>query len=83
MRTLFRSWQTAFIVLGAAVGIGVSVFTVVGHGQATASGQIFAEPQAPAPRDAPANLATKILEPFTVKTVGDVMVKRNGASLDA
>jgi len=83
MRTLFRSWQAAFIVLSAAVGIGVSVFTVVGHGQATASGQIFAEPQAPAPRDAPANLATKILEPFTVTTVGDVMVKRTGASLDA
>jgi poly-gamma-glutamate synthesis protein (capsule biosynthesis protein) len=55
---------------------------VVGHGQNVASGQRFLEPTPPAQRDMASNLATKITAPFTVASVGDVMVKRTGASLE-
>jgi poly-gamma-glutamate capsule biosynthesis protein CapA/YwtB (metallophosphatase superfamily) len=74
-----RVWPVA---LGIA-GLCFSLFTMVGHGQITASGQRFAEPPVAAPRDAATNLATKVMAPFTVTSVGDVMVKRTGASLEA
>ncbi len=61
----------------------VVALTIVGHGQNTQSGQRFTVPTEPAPRDAAANLALKIQAPFTLTSVGDVMVKRTGASLDA
>jgi len=74
---------------GQAVAIGVTglcmiVSSVVGHGQMTVSGQRFSEPRVPAARDAAVtNLAMKITAPFTVAAVGDVMVKRTGAELEA
>ena len=55
--------------------------SMVGHGQNTASGQRFGEPPVRVTRDASTNLATKVLAPFTVASVGDVMVKRSGAVL--
>jgi poly-gamma-glutamate synthesis protein (capsule biosynthesis protein) len=64
-------------------GLCVSLFGIVGHGQNTASGQRFAEPPVTAARDAAANLTTKVTAPFTVTTVGDVMVKRTGGALEA
>lgn len=75
--------RSALIGLTAAAGLSLGLFTVVGYGQNTASGQRFAEPPAAAPRDLATNLATKILTPFTVSSVGDVMIKRTGASLEA
>jgi poly-gamma-glutamate synthesis protein (capsule biosynthesis protein) len=78
----YRRWRTTFRGLLSATGAALILTTIVGHGQNTASGQRFAEPSAPAPRDAASNLAMKILVPFTVASVGDVMVKRTGASLE-
>ena len=74
--------RSALIGASAITAICVSLLTLTGHGQNTASGQRFAEPPVAAPRDAAANLATKILAPFTVASVGDVMVKRTGAALE-
>ncbi len=79
----FGSRRTLAVGAGAAVALSLSWFVVVGHGQNTASGQRFGEPPVQAPRDAATNLATKVLAPFTVTSVGDVMVKRTGASLEA
>ena len=70
-------------VAAGIAGLCVCLFGVVGHGQNTASGQRFGEPPVAAPRDAGVNLATKIVAPFTVATVGDVMVKRTGGALEA
>ena len=83
MRTLFRSGRQLSSCSARRSASGSASSPSSGMARPPPRGQIFAEPQAPAPRDAPANLATKILEPFTVTTVGDVMVKRTGASLDA
>ena len=67
MQTNSTQWRSALIGLTVVTGVCLSLFTVVGHGQNTASGQRFAEPPVPAAsRDAAANLATKILAPFTV-----------------
>jgi poly-gamma-glutamate synthesis protein (capsule biosynthesis protein) len=44
------------------------------------SGQVFAEPSPP-PRDFAQDLAMKITTPFTVASVGDVMVKRPASML--
>ena len=79
----YRRWRTTFLGLFSATSAALILTTIVGHGQNTASGQRFAEPSVPAPRDAASNLAMKILVPFTVASVGDVMVKRTGASLEA
>jgi hypothetical protein len=81
-----RSASTAWripVILALATGVGLGVFTMVAHGQNAASGQRFDEPAPPAPRDAASNLATKVMSPLTVVTVGDVMVKRTGANLEA
>lgn len=79
----YRRGRTTFLGWLSATGAALILTTIVGHGQNTASGQRFAEPSVPAPRDAASNLAMKILVPFTVASVGDVMVKRTGASLEA
>jgi hypothetical protein len=63
--------------------VAVVALTLVGHGQNTQSGQRFTAPTEPAPRDPAANLALKIQAPFTIASVGDVMVKRTGGSLEA
>ena len=54
----------------------------VAWAQNTRSGQEWTTPLEPAPRDAATNLANKIMEPFTVVAVGDVMVKRPIGNLD-
>jgi poly-gamma-glutamate synthesis protein (capsule biosynthesis protein) len=72
----------AFVSL-SVIGVGLAAMTLVGYGQNTASGQRFGEPPVAAPRDAATNLAMKINAPFTVTGVGDVMVKRTGANLEA
>ena len=72
----------AFMSL-SVIGVGLAAMTLVGYGQNTASGQRFGEPPVAAPRDAATNLAMKINAPFTVTSVGDVMVKRTGANLEA
>src|ERR1700712_1779715 len=73
----------ALTAAAGLTGLCLSLFTLVASGQSTSSGQRFAEPAVPAARDAATNLATKILAPFTMVSVGDVMVKRTGASLEA
>ena len=60
----------------------VAALSATGGGQSVQSGQTFAEPLPPAPRDIPSNLAMKISGPFTVAAVGDVMIKRPAVSLD-
>ncbi len=50
--------------------------------QISGNGQQWTTPLEPAPRDAGTNLADKIMEPFTVVAVGDVMVKRPIGDLD-
>ena len=82
MQTNSRRWRSALIGAAMVTGVSLSLFTVVGHGQNTASGQRFAEPPVTAPRDAATNLATKIMAPFSVASVGDVMVKRTGGTLE-
>jgi len=81
-----HSASTGWRVPGALALVtvaGLAVFSMVAHGQNAASGQRFDEPAPPAPRDPAANLATKIMSPLTIVTVGDVMVKRTGANLEA
>ena len=72
--------RTTLIGLTAATGMALAITTMVGHGQNVNSGQVFAEPPVPQ-RSVAQNLATKITTPFTVATVGDVMVKRAGAEM--
>jgi len=83
MQTHTRTWWWRTTVLGLmfAIGGALAVTSDIGHAQNTASGQRFAEPAVPAPRDAAINLATKIMAPFVVASVGDVMVKRTGAAM--
>lgn len=59
----------------------LALFPVVLQGQNLRSGQIFAEPPTP-PRDPALDLAMKITVPFSMASVGDVMVKRTGAELE-
>lgn len=79
MHTLTK--RTSAVVAGATALV-LGLLGAVGHGQNTASGQRFAEPPVSTPRDALTNLAMKIAAPFTLTSVGDVMVKRTGASLE-
>jgi len=72
--------KKALVGVTVATGLALAITTMVGHGQNTASGQIFAEPPVPE-RTTAQNLATKITTPFTVAAVGDVMVKRAGAEM--
>jgi len=72
--------KKVLVALTAATGFALAVTGMIGHGQNTASGQIFAEPPVPE-RTAAQNLATKITSPFTVAAVGDVMVKRAGVEM--
>src|SRR5205085_5757121 len=80
MRAQHKPWRLAAVGFAVATGTALAVTAMIGHGQNVASGQIFAEPPVPA-RNVAQNLATKISAPFTVATVGDVMVKRAGAEL--
>jgi poly-gamma-glutamate synthesis protein (capsule biosynthesis protein) len=75
-----EKWRTTLLGLTAAIGLAMAITTMVGHGQNVNSGQVFAEPPVPQ-RSVAQNLATKITAPFTVATVGDVMVKRAGAEM--
>jgi len=54
-----------------------------GRGQATQSGQRFNVPLESGAARPDSNLAMKVMAPFTVSSVGDVMVKRTRASLEA
>ena len=58
---------SAILAAVLTLAVGLSVSTIAGGGQSVQSGQIFAEPLPPAPRDAPANLAMKIHAPFTCR----------------
>jgi poly-gamma-glutamate synthesis protein (capsule biosynthesis protein) len=61
--------------------VALSLLAVVPlEAQNIASGQVFAEPPPPA-RDFSQDLAMKITAPFTVASVGDVMVKRPASML--
>ena len=73
---------TAIIAAVLTLAVGLSVSTIAGGGQSVQSGQVFNEPLPQAPRDAPANLAMKILAPFSVASVGDVMIKRPALSIE-
>src|SRR5580765_2645358 len=72
--------RTTLMGLTAATGMALAITTMVGHGQNVNSGQVFAEPPVPE-RSVAQNLATKVTAPFTVATVGDVMVKRAGVEM--
>ena len=82
LRTSHDRWRAALAVsmLGVVLVLGLS--QTIGRGQSTQSGQSFAEPLPPAPRDIPSNLAMKITAPFTVASVGDVMIKRSSLTLE-
>jgi len=82
MRTPQNRWLATLVAGTVAAGLGLALTTTVGRGQSVQSGQTFAEPLPPAPRDVPANLATKITAPFTVASVGDVMIKRPAAAME-
>ena len=82
MRTPQNRWLATLVAATLTTGLGLALSTMVGRGQSTQSGQTFAEPLPAAPRDAPANLATKITAPFTVASVGDVMIKRPAAAME-
>ena len=58
----------------------MAVIPVTAEAQNIRSGQVFAEPSPP-PRDARLDLEMKIKVPFTMASVGDVMVKRTGVQL--
>ncbi len=59
----------------------VAIVPVTTQAQNLRSGQVFAEP-APPPRDARVDLEMKITVPFSMASVGDVMVKRTGIQLE-
>jgi len=63
------------------VSILMAAVPVATQAQNLRSGQVFAEP-APPPRDASQDLQMKITVPFTMASVGDVMVKRTGVQLE-
>ena len=67
--------------VGLLVAIALASFTAVPlDAQNIASGQVFTEPPPPE-RDFAQDLAMKITGPFTVASVGDVMVKRPASML--
>src|SRR5262245_6993157 len=63
--------RTLAITLVVLVGVVV----LVGRGQNVSSGQVGVEPLT-APRDQARELAMKITTPFTLASVGDVMIRR-------
>jgi poly-gamma-glutamate synthesis protein (capsule biosynthesis protein) len=75
-------WRATLAISALAIVFALGVSTSIGRGQSVQSGQTFAEPLPPAPRDIPSNLAMKITSPFTVAAVGDVMIKRPAASFE-
>ncbi len=83
MNSPSRIRRVSLFLLAVVAAAGLGLLTLAGHAQNTASGQVFAEPPVPAPRDAASNLAMGITAPFTIAAVGDVMVKRVGAELEA
>jgi hypothetical protein len=76
-----RERSRLFLFVGMfAIVIALGFSTT--RGQSVQSGQTFAEPLPPAPRDNASNLAMKITAPFTVAAVGDVMIKRPALSIE-
>ena len=71
-------YKVALVAFGAGL-----LLSGVTPAQTARSGQQWTTPVEPAPRDAATNLANKIMEPFTVTAVGDVMIKRPVDNLDA
>lgn len=67
---------------GLPLSLGLTLMLCLGtaYGQNQRSGQVFAEPGPPA-RDPSLDLAMKITAPFTMASVGDVMVKHTGVEL--
>jgi len=68
-----------FLSLGAMLALALTPAALCAQNQR--SGQVFTEP-APPPRDFAQDLAMKITVPFTVASVGDVMVKRPASMLE-
>ena len=80
--TISRGWTAALVGVTVATAAALALTTVASRGQSVQSGQTFSEPLPAAPRDAAANLATKIMTSFTVASVGDVMIKRPALSIE-
>lgn len=80
IRTMYRRWRAAIIGLTMVTSAYLCLPVLVGEGQNVQSGQVFAEPPV-APRDAASNLALKIAGPFTIASVGDVLIKRPASML--
>jgi poly-gamma-glutamate synthesis protein (capsule biosynthesis protein) len=65
----------------AIVAVFLSLAVMVGRGQNVGSGQVSVEPPSP-PRDQARELAMKITTPFTLASVGDVMIRRPASTLE-
>ena len=73
-------WRS--IVRALALLLVVTALPVlVGRGQSIQSGQVSVEPQS-RPRDAAQELKLKVTAPFTLASVGDVMIRRPASMLD-
>ena len=82
IRTSRGEWRVAVFLGMAGILVVLGLSETIGRGQSVQSGQTFAEPLPPAPRDIPSNLAMKIAAPFHVAAVGDVMIKRAALSIE-
>jgi len=75
-------WQQVTRLRVLAVPVAVAALPVlVGRGQSIQSGQVPVGPPSPA-RDATRELALKVTAPFTLASVGDVMIRRPASMLD-
>ena len=72
-RTTLRGLACAAVLLSLPV--------LVGRGQNLQSGQVAATPGAP-PRDPARELALKVTAPFTLASVGDVIIRRPASTLE-
>lgn len=75
-----RTFAAKKFIPGIPLVVCLIAFSHPGLAQNIRSQQVFAEPS-PAPRDPDQDLAMKITVPFTMASVGDVMVKRTGLEL--
>lgn len=82
MLSLAKRFGWRSIVRALALLLVVTALPVlVGRGQSIQSGQVSVEPQS-RPRDAAQELKLKVTAPFTLASVGDVMIRRPASMLD-
>jgi hypothetical protein len=78
---LVRQSKARVFVLALLLVVLLCAPAVMSLAQSVQSGQVSAEPLSK-PRDPARELALKIIKPFSIASVGDVMIRRPASSLD-